>query len=276
MFETIIKSRFLKYTFLFFSVVILTLFAIVVAYIRNERSFDRYVKVPSRTLAQDKQFKVGIVGDSWVAGGKLDQFVQNELSANGIDAVVISSGHPKAKSRQVYRNLFLPPEEPYSSNFILMDDEIDYLVIVAGVNDTAGHIGSDFYSYHILAIVKAALSRSIIPVIISVPEYGIEEVPGTSVCSWGKRSLFRLLYDRGKVNVIDDYRRQLHSVIEACPDKNKIVVLNFDSVATDYSVQKDLYANPSHLNAKGNEKLGGLIAHGIIKDAHFRHSFKNK
>lgn len=75
-----------------------------------------------------------------------------------------------------------------------MDNEIDYLVVVAGVNDTAGHIGKDFYAHHILAIAKAALDRSIIPVVIEVPEYCIEQTAADSVRSWAKRTIFRYIY----------------------------------------------------------------------------------
>lgn len=229
----------------------------LVVYIAEQRKFDPFCDVQKWIPGQDTQFKIGIIGDSWVAGKKLDKPVQEALSKRGIEAVIISFGNPSANSRQVYRDLFL---RRWTRQHILMDDEIDYLVVVAGVNDTAGHISKDFYAHHMMAIAKAAIDRSISPILIEVPEYGIEQTPAASVASWAKRLLFRILYDRGKVNVIEDYRRQLRSSIAASPDGNKTTVLDFSAVATDYTAQKNLYANPSHLNDKGNKLLGELIA----------------
>jgi hypothetical protein len=234
----------------------------LVVYIAEQRKFDPFIDVQKWISGPDKQFKVGIIGDSWVAGKKLDKPVQEALSKRGIEAVIVSFGHPSANSRQVYRDLFL---RRWTRHHILMDDEIDYLVVVAGVNDTAGHIGKDFYAHHMMAIAKVAVDRSISPILIEVPEYEIEQTPAASVASWAKRLLFRILYDRGKVNVIKDYRRQLRSSIAASPDGNKITVLDFSAVATDYTAQKNLYANPSHLNDKGNKLLGEAIAAKIAE-----------
>jgi hypothetical protein len=265
-----IRVRFSKNTIIILLAIMAAApFIFVTVYISNERCFDDLASIPKRTVNENRQCMVGIIGDSWAAGKKLDEPVHNVLFKNGIDVVVVSSGHPRAKSRQIYRDLFLPSQEPYSSSAILMDNEIAYLVIVAGVNDTAGHIEKDLYTHHILAIAKTALELAITPVIVEVPEYGIEQTAADSIQSWAKRTLFRYLYDHGKVDVIEDYRRQLRTAVAAYPEGNKIIVLNFDPVVTDYASQKNLLANPSHLNADGIKKLGKVIDDGI-KHAHNR------
>lgn len=258
------RSQYLKISIFILGVIAVVLCVLVSMYVANERCFESYADIPARIANADRLLKVGIIGDSWVAGKKLDQPVKESLLKSSIVAVIISSGQPNAKSRQVYRNLFLPRWKRYSSNAILMDDEMDFLVVVvAGVNDTAGHIGMDFYAHHMVAIAQAALDRSIIPIIVEIPEYGIEDTPADSAVSWAKRLLFRIIFDRGKVNVIEDYRRQLRSAVAACPDGHKITVLEFSLVASDYTSQKELFANPAHLNKIGSNLLGELIARKI-------------
>ena len=237
----------------------------VATYIYRESSFDDYVTVPERQLPLDwlSHLKVGIIGDSWVAGRKLDEPLRQRLSELGLQAEVVSSGHPGAKSRQIYRDLFADQAKPYSSKALLLDDDLDYPVVIAGVNDTAGHIGRDFYAHHIVGIIKDAQERAVQPVIVEVPEYGIESTPPDGALSWCKRSLFMYLFDGGKANVIDDYRRELLARLAKMPAP--VTVIQFKTIIQDYASGVNYYANPSHLNQKGNSALASLIARELTE-----------
>jgi lysophospholipase L1-like esterase len=147
-----------------------------------------------------------------------------------------------------------------------MDEDVDYLVVVAGVNDTAGHIGRDFYAHHILCIIKAAQARGIHPVIVEVPEYGIEDIPAWDFLRYAKRLIYRAVYDGMERDVIMAYREALRQSLTPAMLEDMSIVY-FSSLIKDYSEHMELYANPSHLNREGYQKLGHMIAENII-DSH--------
>lgn len=204
-----------------------------------------------------------MIGDSWVAGKKLDHAIEESMIASGIPAEVVSSGHPGAKSRQIYRDLLNSKQsDPYSSSKILMDKDVDFLVVVAGVNDTAGHVGKEFYAHHMVLIIQAALDRGMFPVVVEVPEYGIEKTPAVGLLSLAKRAIYLRLFDNGKVDVISDYRKVFRDSMPPAI-REKVTLVEFSSIVHDYNNKKTLYANPSHLNRDGYDKLGKLIAKRI-------------
>lgn len=235
------------------------------AYIRKDLSLDQPQVIPLRPRPGNwaDHIKVGVVGDSWVAGRKLDQAIEQSLLSLGLSAEVISSGHPGAKSRQIYRNLLDGNRTTvYSSNSILMDEDVDFLVVVAGINDTAGHVGKDFYAHHMACIVQATIARGITPVIVEVPEYGIERANATGLISQLKQSLYLYLFDSGEVDVISRYRQAFLERLEPA-SREQIAIVEFAPVTTDYAIATDLYADPSHLNKRGFAKLGHTIAETI-------------
>ncbi len=228
-------------------------------YVFRERSFDDYGSVPRRQLPSDwlSHVKVGIIGDSWVAHRRLDEPLRQRLSEKGLNAEVVSSGHPGAQSRQIYRDLLADQTKPYSSKALLLDADLDYLAVVAGVNDTNGHIGRDFYAHHILGIIKAAQDRAVQPLVVEVPEYGIECMPSSSVFSRCWHHLFRYLFDGGKVDVIEDYRGELLARLRTL--EKPVTVIKF-SFVRDYASNTNYYTDPLHLNKQGDAVLASLIA----------------
>ena len=223
----------------------------------NQRSFDAYASIApcKRPSNPSSPVKIGIIGDSWAACIGLDGSVQQLLAAKGFDAEVVIMGHPGANSRQLYRD--------YLSGQLLEENDFDYLVIVAGVNDTASYIGKDFYAHHMLGIIKAAQARGVKTLCIEVPDYGIDSLPFTSVSSWGKQLLFRYLFDGGKVNVIEDYRKELLAGLATL--SKPVTVISFDPNIWHYELKSNLYVNPSHLNQEGCDELSSLIADALIK-----------
>jgi hypothetical protein len=237
-----------------------------VIYIERDRSFDAPPNIAQRNTPEDwaAHVKIGLIGDSWIAGGKLDQAIRDAMLNAGVPAEVVSSGHPGAKSRQIYRDIHSDESKPFSSKKLFMDEDLDYLVVVAGVNDTAGHIGRDFYAYHMLCIIKAAQTLGIHPVILEVPEYGIEHTPAEGVMSFMKRLIYRAFFDGMQDNVISAYRESLQNQLTPKMLEDMTIV-PFSPLVQNYSQSIDLYANPSHLNKKGCQKLGFLIAKNIVE-----------
>jgi len=232
------KYKLLKTSLLFVAATGLIGLILCAVHIQNDTSLDSFQEVTAQTTSREsrEQIKIGVIGDSWVAFQKLDRAIEQTVAALGFEMAVLSSGHPGARSRQIYRNLFLEKATKNSSNALFMDENLDYLVVVAGVNDSAEHIGKRFYAHHILLIVQAALARGVKPVIVELPEYGIEHTPST-----------------------------LRERIQASGIADKVSLVDFSLITGDYNTSKGLYVNPSHLSRDGYSKLGKLIAHNIVE-----------
>ena len=240
-------------------------------YICQQRQFDSYLPLPSIDVEQKNdrkngdRLKIGIIGDSWAIDQHIGETITAVLAQAGFQSEILSIAHPGVNSRQVYRNIFLDDDQPYSSRIIFRSDDIDYLIVLLGVNDTGGHIGKDFYAHHMLGIIKAAQERSMTPVILESPEFGIEDSPGRGLASRAKRWLFRWLFDYGKIDVIEDYRDALRQSIQQLPQAQQPILLDFQSVIGDYHRDRNYYSDPSHLNVVGNQKLGQAIAEKILE-----------
>lgn len=244
---------------------LLAILIVVTIYIKIDTEFDTLPNQTQFTVKKNNQIiEIGIIGDSWVAGNKLDKSIYDSLKAAGINANVTSSGHPGAKSRQIFRNLFSDLNEPYSSRNLWENKHLDYMIILAGVNDTAGHIGSEFYTHHVLNIAKFAQSVGIFPIIVEIPEYDIENAPPEGALSFFKRLIYRALFDGMQNNVIANYRLALAEKLTELQDYSYLIV-KFDPFITDYNDAKDLYANALHLNEKGYRMLGSYIGEELAK-----------
>lgn len=203
--------------------------------------------------------KVGIIGDSWVAGEKLDEPLKMWLAEHQIHVDVISSGQSGAKSRQVARNW-------HDHRADWADSSVDYVVIIVGVNDAAGHVGADRYAYHVEHMAKDVIRFGMHPVVVELPEFGIESLPNRSIPSTIKANLFRSLFDGGKSNVIAGYREELLRSLESEIAQGTLTFVDFDKICTDYERDGvELFQDPAHLNAKGTARLAATIAEAIAQ-----------
>ena len=251
---------------LFIAIIIcfIILVILISIYIRQDHSFDTLKDLPQINPSKQKStnIKIGIIGDSWVFGQKLDQSIYNNIKKMGLEVEVFSSGHPGAKTRQIYRNLIADKSIPFSSNSLLHKN-LNYIIVVAGVNDTAGHIGKDYYAHHMILIIKTILASGACPVILEIPEYGIKETKADNFLSFSKRIIYQALFDNMQKNVIADYREELRKSIPSSI-KDKIIFIPFDGFIEDYSKNQHLYYDSAHLNKIGQEQLGAYIAQKII------------
>lgn len=254
-------------------IIIMLLMCILSGYFLNSvyelREFARAVMVEPRSAqpSENGSIKVGIIGDSWVLGTKLKEYFEAELREFGIIAEVINEGHGGASSKQIYLDLFIPETERFSSRNILFSEDVDYCIIIAGVNDSAGYLGADFYAYHMGRIASALCARGIVPVILELPEFGIEETKSFSTGHGIKLLLLRYLFNGGEKNVIGAYRAALLDSLGQYELTDKTIVVDYDSFIDDYSNHKNLYSDILHLNDEGRKGLAKLLAESI-KDAH--------
>lgn len=256
-----LMNRFLKLVVVPFLALVLIAFLVAFIYIYQERSFvsldDESFEHEKIITSANDEIHIGIIGDSWVAGNKLDQHIVDHLSINNISATVKSAGFLGHKSKEI---LELHDVDGDFRN-ILLDQSIEYIVLIAGVNDTSGHIGKDYYVHHMTELINLIQEYDKTPLILELPEYGVEE--DKPLKSSVKHGLYRYLFDDGEKDVITKYRTHLNDTV----DSDLYELIPFDDFVNDFHENKNLYKDNFHLNDKGNELLGIHIA-DFIYDLH--------
>lgn len=223
--------------------------------------YTRSKELPYYLVTNDKDtiLTIAIIGDSWVTDNKLDNLLLLYLSQNGLKSKIISSGHSGAKSKQVYQNLFKDNSKEHSSKFII-ENKPEYCIVIVGVNDAINHLGSNFYSYHMIQIIKTLLNYKIKPVIVSLPEFGLKETIKSLNYFKKNRNIISAYFNNDILDTIKAYRQALDKRIESERLEDSIIKIDFDKVCEDYNKYYGLYSNPIHLSDKGYEKLALIIA----------------
>jgi hypothetical protein len=210
---------------------------------------------------------IGIIGDSWVAGQKLDSILHNALLKDGYTLnKIVSSGEGGANSELIYSNMFLDRSEPFSSNKVFYSN-LKYCVVIAGVNDAIGQYGGAFYTHHVILIIKSLLKDNIRPVVVMLPEFGIQEAENEfNIFKRDRNIIFGHFTGNGFSTTIRDYRKMLSAELDKQHLTDSIVKVNFDSVIMNYQSNKRYYRNPPHLNVAGNQLFGKYIVKCIDRD----------
>lgn len=260
-----------------------TAFGIAGSEIRARRAFD-YATTPESVAAPgparsaaasvmspavlrevrgvSRQPGVALIGDSWVSKSKLDAPLAAALAERGLGHLPVRGlGQGGATSRVILRNLMSRDGGEFASGELLEDARFRYCIVIAGVNDSANHIGADFYAHHVAEITQLLLSKGITPIVLELPEYGIEAVRE-------KREGIRLvkdvvlsaLYDDGEVDVIRKYRRALARELAERRITDRVELVRFDPIVADYHDDIDLYRDAAHLNDEGRARLVATLA----------------
>lgn len=251
------------------SIKFLSLFLIFLFFIALY-SFNRFSyseEMPFYSIESDKSefLKIGIIGDSWVARNKIDSILKIRLLEDSIKCKIISSGHPGARSKLIYQNLFKDQYLDYSSKYVITSKP-DYCIVIAGVNDAASQIGAKNYSHHMILIIKTLLHNNIKPIIISLPEFGIKKATDNLNILSKIRNLTSAYFNNdGEIDNINTYRKVFDSELKRKGLIDDIIIIDFDNVCTDYNNCLALYANYSHMSIKGNEKLCSIISDELVK-----------
>lgn len=234
------------------------------AYFWNKYSYADQEKYFTSPAKPEAGLQIGIIGDSWVVRQNLDSLMEVKLQEQGIHAEVYSSGNPGAKTKRIYENLFKDKNEEFSSKEII-EKKPDYCIIIAGVNDAATHVGPGFYTHHMVMIINTLLHYGIRPVVIPLPEFGLEEdSERKNILSSLSNKGGELVLNNGKRFEIRDYRKALLKALKHEGLDKKITLLNFDEVSPDFNKDRNLYADPLHLNGKGYQKFSDFLAQSII------------
>lgn len=226
---------------------------------------------PSRDLPfypvsklKDPVLTIGIIGDSWANGEKLNPYLHNYLLEKELPNKIISSGHSGAKTKVIYQNLFKNGDEQNSSKFIV-ENNPDFCIVLAGTNDAITQMGPNYYSCHLIKIIKFLLHYQITPVVLTLPRVGIQTIhEHTTLIKKYRDLLSVLLNNKCSIENINAYRKKLMEKLEIEELKNSILLISFDQACEKYEKDSDLYINSSHLSKKGNKKLAEFIGKEII------------
>lgn len=233
-------------------------------YFWNKYTYAGQEKYFSSRTKPEAGLQIGIIGDSWVVRQNLDSLLKKKLLDRGVQAEIYSSGNPGAKTKKIYENLFKDENEAFSSKQVL-EKKPDYCIVIAGVNDAAMCQGPDYYAHHVVMIINTLLHYNIKPVVVSLPEFGVEEnFKNKNVVSSLSNRGTELFLNGGSEFKLQDYRNTLMQDLKSTGLDKKIVLLDFDKVIRDYSEDKDLYADPLHLNKKGYQKFSEFLSANII------------
>jgi len=245
------------------SIVLLTGLASFI-YFWNKYAYAGEENYFSSSTKPENGLQIGIIGDSWVVRQNLDSLLQKKLLDKGLYSEIYSSGSPGAKTKKIYENLFKDNNEEFSSKKVI-EKKPDYCIVIAGVNDAATYIGPEFYTHHMVMIIKTLLHYKIRPVIVSLPEFGIEEnFTNKNIISSLSNRGAELVLNGGDQFKIQDYRNALLKELKHDGLDKKVIILNFDEVSSDYDKDRSLYADPLHLNKQGYQKFSEFLAKGII------------
>ncbi len=235
------------------------------------RHFAASPELPPRAapVVLERSVRVAIIGDSWAAGRKLDDFVAEELGRRGWEVEIISRGHPGAKSRTILNNLLASEDKPHSSRDVLFGRPVHAAVVIAGVNDSQGYIGADHYAHHVTLIAEALRRRGIFPMVVELPEYGIEHATSSDPLGQVRRRLMRRIYHGDRVDVIPMYRAALEQALAPRLARGQVDLIDFDPVTADFHRSRDLFLPDAiHLSEKGRRVLARQI--GAALDARLR------
>lgn len=255
--------------------------------LRTRRGFDHVVdwnvvNGAARPELANRSTGIALIGDSWVAGRQLDAPLETELARLGLrERAVLGIGESGAKSRRILRNLLdssrppaalerpatHEPSNPVASGALLESGWYRYCVVIAGVNDVLDHFGADFYAHHLTEIAGKLLERGITPVLVELPEFGVEEAASRRRGLRGLAvKLMRVLFDSGRIDVIEGYRLALEQSLADRGIADRVIVVDFDAIVPDYhapGVASSLFADPVHLNENGRRRLARAIAIAI-------------
>ncbi|MEO9210108.1 MAG: SGNH/GDSL hydrolase family protein [Ginsengibacter sp.] len=208
---------------------------------------------------------IGIIGDSWATLNRLDNLLHQELLNNGYENKIISKGQSGAKTRLIYQNLFKDKTDKNSCKSVI-ENNPDYCVLLGGTNDSIGQMGSSYYSFHIIKIIKFLLHYDIVPIVLSLPRIGVRETNKTmNILQQGRNRISVIFNNHNQFENVDSYRKVLVQRLRAEQLEDKILLIDFDKVCDKYEKGSELYKNPIHLSNIGNKKLAGLIANELAK-----------
>ena len=223
---------------------------------------------------------VVMIGDSWAgihSEMKLDTMAQRLLSdMTGYNVRFVSKGKGGAKSKDIYKYMFKSAvgnsdEEQGYCTQELIEQHPDYCIVIAGINDAAANLGSEYYCQNYRLIIEWLLACDIRPVIVEIPDVNLKKL-------YAKKPLFDMTADRirsliahCKMYDVCEYREALSLMMSSWKEiEGRVLYLSIDKWNKNGYRDNQLYLDDEiHLNRRGYQKLDStlvkMIAHDVLE-----------
>lgn len=251
----------------FITIIALIIIAVLLTFFyEHHRSRASEPIISIRPSSSDNQNKdmIALLGDSWIHNESLDHLLKLELEKRDLKYNIQSFGEPGAFSKKIYENL--NSNQGKFGAYSILESKPKYCIVIAGVNDAASQMGPKFYARHMELIVLKLLEHNIKPIIIELPEFGINEI--MEKAHWlavAKNTTMSWINNRGKTDNILDYRERLITKLQNKNLWSKIDYVPFDTICKDYHSCIPIYKDPAHLNDQGKSRLCKAIMNHIDK-----------
>lgn len=211
-------------------------------------------------LPQRDGLTIGIIGDSWVSYGKLDSLLATALQSTGIKAKIISAGRDGARSKQILE--WLMADDGNAFNYLLQQQP-QYCIVVAGINDAQSYVGANNYAHHMGLIVELLHRYHIQPVVVALPWFDTEAAQKNigQPRKW-RNKLSRVINNEPYDNIAL-YRLALQKHLQNAKGMEPIPMISFDSLCNNAIACLSLYIDALHLNTKGGEKFVNQLANAL-------------
>jgi lysophospholipase L1-like esterase len=240
-------------------------FSLTIYYIYDRYSFEKEFQYFNTEQNKKSHLKIGIIGDSWASGRKIDTLLASHLYERKVFGKIYSSGHPGAKSKLIYQNIYQFGNENISSQF-LIKKQPNYCLVLAGVNDIQGEIGQLFYAHHLVLIIRTLIQHNIKPIVLTIPRIGIDEnSKEPNVIKKSRNKLFRSLFVKKSNDLFFSYNQTLKDSLIKRELFNEVIFLKSDSLHLDYVNYPNYFkVDAIHLSDLGDSILSKAVADIVI------------
>jgi hypothetical protein len=217
----------------------------------------------------DDTLRIAVIGDSWAvihSEMMMDTLLASRLNQlTGHPVAVKSKGKGGERSKGIYNLMF---ENEGLGTKAIITSGLDYCVVIAGINDAAGNLGTREYCHHMRLILKLLLSNGIHPVLIEIPDVDIWNIYGKKPVKFIMADYIRSIMTGSTMYNCAEYRDALHSMLVSENLLDSIVFVpisgwNGNMTKQDGEIFMD---DLIHLNRKGYERFDSCIAVAIAND----------
>ena len=217
----------------------------------------------------DDTLRIAVIGDSWAvihSDMMMDTLLAFQLHRlTGRPVMVKSKGKGGERSKGIYNLMF---ENEGLGTKPIITSGLDYCVVIAGINDAAGNLGTREYCHHMRLIMKLLLSNGIRPVLIEIPEVDIWNIYGKRPVKYIIADYIRSKMTGSTMYNCAEYRDALISMLVFENLLDSVVFVPVDSWnGNSPQINKNYFMDDLiHLNRKGYERFDSCIAVAIAND----------
>lgn len=250
---------------IFIICIVITIIVISIAALRihpyYQYAFEQTMTFQKKKCLEDT-LKIAFIGDSWAAYHRnYNTMLETMLYHDSILACVSSEGYVGAKSKEIYKRMF-------TSARSLLEQQPNYCIMSAGINDAVAKMGKKYYTHHYLLIVHLLLNAGIKPVVIEMPDVNYEAINKREHWFMRLRHFLSAIITGSEMYGFESYRKALKNALTEEMIMDDIVYIKSESWNPDgFRDTQNLYLDDqTHLNAKGYQKLDSCIASEIARD----------